>query len=166
MTKKGAQEVGALFRITDWKGKPFAGAYATVTFDCPGMPTITRGGNTTTNGFKVDSVKLEVGKGTVGLEVISEGLVITGSGDFVIKPGGGDIRFSAVQHSTKMKHNAKSLDEMKKKFGLKGSAGINWSVISVGGEISKDSEDNQAHEEAVEYVVDVANNSFDEIKQT
>ncbi|HUR27385.1 MAG TPA: hypothetical protein VM509_04310 [Planctomycetota bacterium] len=162
--KNCAVEVGVQIIVVDWNGKPFEYAKGFATFESPGVPTINATGTLSANGLKIDKVKLRP-TGTVSLMVSTGSRTINGVTDYELKPGKNLMKFKAIQHFKSHKTMAKSVDEVKKKFGFKVNAGIEWKIVKVGGEKTNESEYNEAREEAVEWEIEEGMPTFKEFKQ-
>lgn len=164
LRKTGAQTIDVQFKITDWNGRPFEGARAYVAFESPGVPTIRDHGKVGAASFGIDDIRLRP-EGMVALNVDHGSWSIEGVADYRFKPGATMMKFAAVQHSQKYKTRARSLDEVKKKYGWKGTVGVEFKVLSIGGEASKESEYNQAREEEVEWELEAGLPTFKDFKQ-
>lgn len=92
-------------------------------------------------------------RGTVYLKVHEPmGVVayVEGATDYEVKPGKSVMKFSAVQHSKTVKVRAKTMEEATEKIGVKGSVGLEFEILKVGGEVSKESEYKRGFEHEVE----------------
>ncbi len=162
----GACEIDVQFIITDWNGKSFEYATGYVAFESPGLPTIRKNGKLSANGLSINDIKLRP-IGTVSLTVDpGSAQSIEGSRAYEFKPGQKLMQFKAVQHVKTHKTKAKSLNEATKKFGLKGSVGAEFKVVSVNLERSEDSEYKKAYEDEVEWEIEAGVPTFLKFEQT
>jgi hypothetical protein len=159
-----AQEIDVQFIVMDWNGKNFASADGFATFTSPGVPKVTKGGKVTGNGLDIRGVKLRP-SGTVNLYISRNDVGIEGTTDYEFKPGKDIMKFKAVQHHKTHKTRAKTLSDMTRKLGLKGSLGLEWEVIKVGGEVTDESEYKKGYEDEVEWEIEEGIPTFLEFKQ-
>jgi hypothetical protein len=151
--EKKACEIDVQFKITDWRGKSFEYAMGYVEFEDPGLPM-------SANGLSFDKITLSPG-GMVSLTVDPGAAEsITGTAKYSFKPGEKLIQFEAVQHFKPHKTKAKTLSDATSKFGLKGSVGVEFKVVSVGGEMTKESEYKQGYEDEVEWEIEAGVPTF------
>jgi hypothetical protein len=164
--KSGACEIDVQFLISDWNGKSFEYAEGYVAFEAPGLPTIRKSGKLSASGLSVNDVKLPP-NGTVTLTIyprVAE--AIEGSTSYEFKPGQKLMQFKAVQHVKTHKTKAKTANEATQKFGLKGSVGVEFKFVSVGGEVTRDSEYKNAYEDEVEWEIEAGVPTFKSFTQT
>jgi hypothetical protein len=159
----GAHPIDVQFIVVDWNGKPFTYAEGFATFESPGVPKVTKMGKLSSNGFDINDVRLR-STGTVSL-MIKGSYLIEGTTDYEFKPGKAVMKFKAIQHSQKYKTRAKSMSEATEKSGFKGSVGVEFKVISVGGEVSKESEYKHGYEDEVEWELEGGLPTFKDFKQ-
>jgi hypothetical protein len=158
--EKKACEIDVQFKITDWRGKSFEYAMGYVEFEGTGLPMIRKNAKLSANGLSFDKITLRP-DGMVSLTVDPGAAEsITGTTKYNFKPGQKLIQFEAVQHVKTHKTKAKSLNEATNKFGLKGSVGVEFKVVSVGGEITKESEYKQGYEDEVEWEIEAGVPTF------
>jgi hypothetical protein len=163
----GAQSVDVQFIIVDWNGKPLRNATGLVVFKSPGVPTVARKARLTGGSLDVNDARLR-SSGTVQLHVQPEGNgdAIVGATDYAFKPGAAKvIKFKAVQHAEQLRARAKSIDEVSRKLGVKGSVGADWKVVKIGGEVVGERVDRGALEEEVEWHVKAGLPSFLDFRQ-
>lgn len=153
LQKTGACQIDVQFNIKDWTNKSFESATGYVEFESPGLPTIRKIAKLSASGMSIDNVTLRP-KGMVGLRVDTGSRSIEGSADYEFKPGQDMMRFTAVQHHKTHKTKSKSAFEAVKKFGLKGSLGVEIKVFSAGVEKSSDSEYKEVYESEVEWEIE------------
>ena len=164
--RTGACEIDVQFIITDWNGKSFEYAKGYVTFESPGLPTINKNGALSANGLSINNVKLRP-IGTVSLTVDpGSAQSIEGSTPYEFKPGQNIMQFKAVQLVKTHKTKAKSMNEATNKFGLKGTVGVEFKVVSVGGEVTKESEYKSGYEDEVEWEIESGVPTFKSFTQT
>lgn len=157
--RKEACEIDVQFIIQDWNGKSFEYAKGYVTFEAPGLPKINKIAALSASGLSFDAVRLRP-KGTVTLSVVTGSQSIEGTTGYDFKPGQKLMQFRAAQLVKKQKTKAKTISEVAKKFGLKGSVGVDFKVVSVGGEASKESEYKDGYEHEVEWEVELGFPTF------
>jgi hypothetical protein len=162
--KHGAHEIDVQFIVMDWNGNNFSSAEGFATFESPGTPKVTKKGSVTGNGFTFSGVKLRP-SGSVYLMISRTSGIIEGTTDYEFKPGKDIMKFKAIQHHKTHKTRAKTLDEATQKTGVKGSVGIEFEVIKVGGEVSKESEYKKGYEDEVEWEIETGVPTFVDFKQ-
>jgi Uncharacterized membrane-anchored protein conserved in bacteria len=163
--KSGVCEIDVQFIIQDWNGKSFQYAKGFATFESPGLPTINKNGPLSASGMSLNDVKLRP-NGTVSLFIDTGSQSIEGSRPYEFKPGQKLMQFKAVQHVKTHKTKAKSMNEATKKFGLKGSVGVEFKIVSVGGEVTSESEYKQGYEDEVEWEIEAGVPTFKAFEQT
>lgn len=164
--EKQACEIDVQFKIIDWRGKSFEYATGYVEFEGAGLPMVRKNSKLTANGLSFDKVTLRP-DGMVSLTVDpGANQSITGTTKYNFKPGQKVMQFEAVQHFTTHKTKSRSLNEATKKFGLKGSVGVEFKVVSVTVEGSKESEYKDVYEDEVEWVIEAGIPTFLQFKQT
>jgi hypothetical protein len=166
----GAREVTVHFDVRNWKGKSFRFAEGYVAFEPQGMPSIIKSAELGDSGMVINRVVLAP-HGMVALTVYPAGTTraITGScpDGYALKPGRGNyMQFSAEQNVERHKIKAKSLGDAKKKIGIKGSIGVDFTVFKAGGEITDEYEYSQGYEEEVEWEIEVGVPNFYSFRQT
>jgi len=162
----GACDIDVQFVITDWNGKSFEYATGYVAFESPGLPTIRKNSKLSSNGMSINDVKLRP-VGTVSLTVDpGSAASIEGTTEYSFKPGQKIMQFKAVQHVKTHKTKAKSVKEATNKSGLKGTAGVEFKVVSVGGEVTKESEYKDGYEDEVEWEIEAGVPTFKSFIQT
>jgi hypothetical protein len=161
---KGAQRIDVQIIVVDWNGKPFYGNDVSVRFEAPGVPHVTKGGKLSSNGVSLDNVELRP-SGSVSLMVKTAGGLIEGATDYSFKPGKDLIKFRAVQHSQKYHTSAKSLKEATSKTGIKGNVGVEFKVVTVGGEVSSEDEYKKGSEDAEDWELEAGLPTFKDFKQ-
>lgn len=164
--KNGACEIDVQFLISDWNGKSFEYGTGYVEFESPGLPIIRKNGKLSASGLSVNDIRLRP-SGTVSL-MVDPGAAeaIQGSTTYEFKPGQKLMQFKAMQHVKTRKTKAKSLSEATDKFGLKGSVGVEFKIVSVGGEVSKESEYKRGFEDEVEWEIESGVPTFKSFTQT
>jgi hypothetical protein len=164
--KDKACEIDVQFKINDWNGKSFEYATGFVEFESPGMPVIRKNGKLSASGLTINNVTLRP-KGMVSL-MVDPGAAqsITGSTKYEFKPGQDMMQFVAIQHHKTHKTKAKSMNEATNKSGLKGSVGVEFKVVSVGGEVTKESEYKNGYEDEVEWEIEAGVPTFLKFEQT
>jgi len=64
------------------------------------------------------------------------------------------MKFKPIQHSKTVKVRAKTMEEATEKIGVKGSVGLEFEILKVGGEVSKESGYKRGFEQEVEQEVE------------
>jgi hypothetical protein len=162
--RKGAQRVDVQILVVDWNGKPFYATDAYATFEAPGVPKVSKAGRLSSNGLSLANVELRP-SGTVSLMVKTAWGLIEGATDYNFKAGKDLIKFRAVQHSQKFRTRAKSIKEATNKTGIKGSVGLEFEVVKVGGEVSSEDEYKKGFEDEVEWELEAGLPTFKDFKQ-
>ncbi len=157
----GAKEIDVVFIIEGWNKKPIVGG-ASARFESPGVPPIHKNGGANANGFGIDNVRLRP-EGTVHLSVGAPAIEATT--DYEFKPGKAILKFRAEQQSKKYKISAKKLEEATTKTGVKGTLGLDFKVLTIGGEVARESEVKRGRETAVEWELEAGLPTFKEFKQ-
>jgi hypothetical protein len=163
----GAHPVDVQFIVVDWNGKPLRNATGLVVFKSPGVPTVARKSRLAGSSLDVDGARLRA-SGTVHLHIQPDGnaAAIVGATDYTFEPGRSPVlKFKAVQHSEQYRARAKSIDEVSRKLGFKGSVGADWKVVKVGGEVSGEQVERGAREEEVEWHVKAGLPTFLDFRQ-
>ena len=158
----GMKKIDVQVIVNDWKGEPMGGYEAFVEFKAPGAPVVNlkqeiKGGVVTFNDVSLAP------SGTMRLMAVSKGKPSTLpqgviSYDLPSKP---IMKFRAEQGAVEIKKRAKSAKEATEKAGLKGTAGIEWKIITVGGEKTSETESKDSYEEEVEFVIRAGTAKFD-----
>jgi len=164
----GMQEIGVQIILVDWNGKPISSDYvAFVQFDSPGAKEVNYTADIKGTGVEITKLHLNP-SGTVYLKVrepSSVGAYMEGTTDYEFKPGKPIIKFRAVQHSKTAKIRAKTFHEATEKLGVKGSIGIEFEVVKVGGEVTKESEYKDGYEREVEWEIEYGFPTVKDFKQ-
>jgi hypothetical protein len=166
--RTGMQTVDVQIILVDWNGKPISSDYVAYTkFSSPGARDINPTSKITSNGVDLDDLRLRP-SGTLYLWVRLPSDIATymeGTTDYEIKPGKSVMKFKAVQHSKTVKVKAKTLEEATEKIGVKGSLGLEFEVVKVGGEVTKESEFKRGFEQEVEWEVEYGFPTVKDFKQ-
>jgi|SoiMethySBSTD1v2_1073268.scaffolds.fasta_scaffold502109_2 hypothetical protein len=166
--KVGLHAIDVQIMVVDWNGKPLGGDFAgIVEFRSPGVPLVSVADVLTGNGMDIDDLRLRP-SGTLYFVVRKKMYTdpyIEGTTDYDFKPGTPVMKFRAIQHSQKFKTRAKTLEEMKKKLGFKGTLGLEFKVAKVGGEVTEESEYMRGYEEEVEWEGEAGLPSFKDFKK-
>ncbi len=163
--QNGARPVDVQFIVVDWNGKAFSDGTGYATFESPGVPTVKKVGALSSSGFSINDVRLRP-SGTVSLMVTSgTDITVDGVVPYEFKPGTPIIKFKAIQHSRKHKTRAKSIDDVTRKFGFKGSVGVDFKVLKVGGEVTEEDAYRHAYENEVEWELEGGLPTFKDFKQ-
>ena len=163
--KTGAREVGVQILVDDWRGTPFDFGDGYATFECSNLPKITKQGKLNGNGLRLDDVCLRP-VGTVNLSIKAGSQYIEGNTDFELGRGKDTMIFKAVQAFKTHKTRAKSVSEAANKSGYKGEVGVEFKVVKVGGEVTRESEYKQGYEDEVEWELEGGLPSFLPFTQT
>lgn len=167
LKSNAACEIDVQFMVHDWNKKSFQYGECFAEFESPGMPTIRRNGKLSASGMSINDIKLR-SLGTVSLMVVPGGSMprIEGTSKYEFKPGQKLMQFKGVQMVKKQKVRAKSGYEAIKKFGLKGSVGLDFKVVSGGAELTEDSEYKHAYEDEIEFEIEAGLPTFESFEQT
>jgi hypothetical protein len=162
----GAHPIDVQFIVMDWNGKNFAFAKGWATFTSPSVPKVVKAGPVSPNGFDIRGVKLAP-SGTVNLMIQPGGVgdFIEGTTDYDFKPGQRVMKFKAVQKVKTHKTKSKTIDNVIKKLGLKGTVGAEWNVLKVDGEQSNESDYTKGFEDEVEWVIEQGIPAFEDFKK-
>jgi len=164
---QGMRPLKVQIMVSDWNNSPFKGYTGFVDFRSPGVPTVTVTDELTANGLDIDSVTI-FPTGTMNLRAIKTkdtSITVEGTTAYECKPSQKIMKFTAVQHSRKVKTKAKTISEATKKLDLKGTLGIEFKIFKLGGEIARGTEEKQGSELEVEWEVEHGLGSFKEFKQ-
>ena len=159
--KEGRREVNVQFVIKNFLNEPMHSHKAMIEFKAPGIDDIylskpIKGGVCSFKEIELMPV------GTVRLLAVSTGkssYIPTGVASYKLGTGK-TATFNAKQGVKTVKVKARSLTEMTKKAGLKGSAGVEFKVVKIGGETSIEREQKKAREQSVEWEVLVGTGDF------
>lgn len=166
--KAGMQTMDVQITIVDWNGKPMSSEYvAYVEFTSPGTPTVNPTEDIKSTGVNIDNLRLR-SSGTVYLMVRdprSAAAYCEGTTDYEFKPGKPIMKFKAIQHNKTFKVKARTYQEATEKLGIKGTVGLEFKILKVGGEVSKESEYKQGFEQEVEWEVEAGVPTFKDFKQ-
>lgn len=166
--RAGMQTVDVQIILVDWNGKPVSSDYvAYVRFSSPGARDVNPTSSITNNGVDLDNLRLRP-SGTLYLMVREPASVapyMEGTTDYEVRPGKLVMKFRAIQHSKTAKVRAKTMEEATEKIGVKGSVGLEFKVLKVGGEISKESEYKHGFEREVEWEVEYGFPTVKDFKQ-
>lgn len=163
----GAHAVDVQLIVVDWNGRPLRDARGSVVFKSPGVPTVSQNSKLTGSSIDLNDVRLRP-SGTLHVAVHpdSKAESIVGIADYEFKPGAKAVlKFKAVQHAEQYRVRARTLDEVSRKLGFKGSAGVDWKVVKIGGEVAGEQLDREAFEQEVEWHVKAGLPTFLDFKQ-
>lgn len=162
-----AKPVDVQLIMVDWNGGNFGyGTTAHVAFESPGVPRIAMMGKPSPAGVVgFDDVELR-DSGTMSLMLtLSTGDTIEGVTEYEVKSAKSVMKFKAIQHHTRKKLRAKSIDEVKTKLGYKVNAGVDFKVLKAGGEVTRDNEYRSQWDDEVEWEVELGMPTFKDFKQ-
>ena len=153
--------------VTDWSGKPVGSDfYGYAEFKSPGAKDV----NTTEpfgNGIlQIEKMHLRP-SGSLYLWVrdAMANSYMEGDCDYDFRPGKDIIKFKAVQFSKNGKVRAKTIEEATEKMGIKATVGVEFKVLSIGGEVSKESEYKKGFEQEVEWELEYGFKTLKDFKQ-
>jgi hypothetical protein len=151
--KAGMKAVDVQFLVTRWDGVPLNGYVALVQFKtASGAVTLKKdivGGSAE---FRAVSLPPDGALRFMAASRQERELTIHALVPKYNLPGKGTMKFTARQKAgTPIKVRAKSLKEATEKASLKGTAGVEFKVIKVGGEKASESELKKAYEQEVEF---------------
>jgi hypothetical protein len=161
MAKYGMKKIKVQFLVTNWDDEPMQGFEAFVEFKAPGSPTVTLKQPISGGVVSFNDVSLPP-SGTVRLMAVSThgaALVPQAVTSYDL-PHAAIMKFQAKQNAMELKKAAKSLKEATQKAGVKGTVGVDYKIVKVGGEVSGEVGDRQSFEEDVEFVIKVAKDTF------
>lgn len=166
--RSGMQEVGVQIILVDWNGKPISSDYvAYVQFNSPGAREVNHTASIGSTGVDIDKLHLKP-SGTLYLMVRGPASVqpyMEGTTDYEVRPGKPLMKFRAIQHSKTAKVRAKTFREATEKLGVKGSVGLEFEVLKVGGEVTKESEYKEGYEREVEWEIEYGFPTVKDFKQ-
>jgi hypothetical protein len=152
--KIGMRTIDIQVMALNWEGVPMNGYLGVAEFKSPGTPTV--------------ALKQDIQGGVVSFKGVSlaksgtlrfiaaprspKSLFLQGLIDYTL-PSQSIMKFQATQETFEIRKRAKSSKEATEKAGLKGTAGIDFKIVSVGGEKTSESERKDAYEEEVEFVI-------------
>jgi hypothetical protein len=160
--KSGARETDIQFIVRNFKKQPMSDFRAFVEFKAPGTDKITLAKPIKGGIFGFKGIELAPA-GAVRLMAVSTNkgkIVPTGVTSYKLGKGK-MLTFTALQGFKTIKIKAKTLTEMTKKAGLKGSLGLEFQILKVGGETFSEKEAKTARESEVEWEIQVATADFD-----
>jgi hypothetical protein len=166
--KTGMQEIDVQIMIKDWNGKPMSSDYvAFVQFSSPGASDTNTTVKIGSAGVTIHNIHLRPSGGIYLMvrDPSSANPYCEGDTDYEFKPGKNIIKFQAIQYSRTAKVSAKTTQEASQKLGIKGDVGVEFKVVKVGGEVSKESEYKNGYEEAMEWEVEYGQPTFKDFKQ-
>ncbi len=166
--RAGMQTVDVQIILVDWNGKPVSSDYvAYVHFSSPGARDVNPTTTISSNGIDLDNLRLRP-SGTLYLMVrnpMGVAAYMEGTTDYEVKLGKLVMKFKAIQHSKTVKVRAKTMEEATEKIGVKGSVGLEFEILKVGGEVSKESEYKRGFEQEVEWEVEYGFPTVKDFKQ-
>jgi len=166
--RSGMQTIDVQIILVDWNGKPVSSDYvAYVNFSSPGARDVNPTTKISSNGVDLDDLRLRP-SGTLYLMVrgpMSVEAYMEGTTDYEVRPGKSVMKFKAIQHSKTVKVRAKTMEEATEKIGVKGSVGLEFEILKVGGEVSKESEYKHGFEQEVEWEVEYGFPTVKDFKQ-
>lgn len=166
--KVGLHPMDVQIMISNWRNKPLGSDYAGyVEFRSPGMDVVKTADILSGNGMDIDNLRLRP-SGTLYLMIRrrleNKEVYIDGATKYSFKPGDATMTFNAVQDVKTFKVRAKTIEEVTKKIGVKGSVGLEFKVLKIGGEVTAENEYKTGFEQEVEWEVEAGVNSFKEFK--
>lgn len=141
LKKAGWKQKNVIMTLKDFRGEPLRGHMVYAQFKAPGVAAVTEGGEVKGGSMIWSNVWLKP-EGTVRLlavrlgtpAVVPEGIV------FYKLSARSPLKLEAVQGSKEMTVTAATSEEAATKVGAKGTAGVDFKVFSVGGEVSTEKE--------------------------
>lgn len=170
--KSGLHSVKLQIIVNNWNNKPLGSGYSGyVEFRSPGVDVVRGADVLSGNGLDINDMRLRP-TGTVYLIIRRRGetkdVYCEGTTAYKFEAGKPNtvMIFKFVQNNKVIKLRAKTVDEVTEKLGVKGSVGLEFKVLTVGGEVSKESEYKHGFEQEVEWEVDYGIDSFKFFEQT
>jgi hypothetical protein len=150
-----------------WNGKSMYGCVAKVVLSPVGGNAIQKALSIAGTALNIKDVYLKP-TGSVDLSIYhGSDLSIEGTGTWKdLIAGKSALQFRFTQDSTTAKIKAKTLEEASKKLKTKLSAGIEIKVLTIDGEVAKESEYKEGFEQEVEWELEGGKLKFKEIKAT
>ena len=164
----GLHPIDVQIMIANWRNKPLGSDYAGyVKFSSPGMDPVETADVLSGNGMDIDNLRLRPA-GTLYLVIRRRGetkdVYIDGTTKYAFKPGDATMTFNAVQDVKTYKIRAKTVEEVTNKIGVKGTVGLEFKILKVGGEVTSENEYKTGFEQEVEWEVEAGVSSFKEFK--
>lgn len=150
----GWKQVNVIATIVDFMGEPMRGHRVFAEFKAPGVAPVVEGGDVTGGAMSWSGVWLKP-EGTLRLMAVSTGeAAMAPEGvTFYQLPQKGPLKFKAMQKSTEVTVTAKTVEEAAKKVGAKGSIGVDYKIIKIGGEVSGEEATKKGEELALTWKV-------------
>lgn len=141
LKKAGWKQKNVIVTLKDFRGEPLRGHMVYAQFKAPGVAAVTEGGEVKGGSMIWSNVWLKP-EGTVRLLAVRLGTpAVAPEGiTFYKLSARGPLKLEAVQGSKEMTVTAATSEEAATKVGAKGTAGVDFKVFSVGGEVSTEEE--------------------------
>jgi hypothetical protein len=139
LRRGGWKQANIIVTARDYLGEPLRGHKLLAEFKAPGVADVVQGGDISGGAISWVNVWLKP-EGTVRFFAVRLGrpsIAPEGVTHYRV-PDRGPLRFQLTQRSTEVTVTATSSEEAAVKVGATGSAGIDYKIFKVGGEVSKE----------------------------
>jgi hypothetical protein len=158
----GLTKINVQIIVKDFEGELINGRKMAVKFVAPGTRDVLLNQDTKDGVLNFTHLSLAP-HGTIYIYAFPSGgsaLRVEGAEGYDL-PKSPLVRFLATQKGKEIKQKATSATDVTKKAGLKGNIGIDWKVLTIGGEKSSEEEVKKSYGQEVEWVISVATGRFD-----
>ena len=156
--------------VNNWNNKPFGDNYAGyVEFRSPGVDVVKTADVLTGNGLDINDLRLRP-NGTLYLiirrRMENKDVYVEGTTPYKFDPAKPRtvMIFEGIQNNKVIKLRAKTTEEVSDKLGVKGSVGIEWKVLKINSEVTRETEYKRGFEQEVEWEVEYGIDSFKSFK--
>ncbi len=137
LRRAGWKQADILVSVRDYLGAPLMGHRLFAEFKAPGVAAVTQAGNIEGGAISWGNVWLKPEGIVRFLAVRLERPSIVPEGVIHYRlPDRGSLRFQLAQRSTEVAVTARSSEEAAAKVGATGSAGVDFKIFKIGGEVS------------------------------
>lgn len=166
LIRAGWKKVNIIVVARDFRGEPMKTHKMFAEFKAPGVADQDFANNVNGGSVSWKSQWLQP-NGTVRLMAVSTGRPdILPEGVISYKvPSSGPMTFEVEQSQKEVEITASSEDEAAQKVGAKGSAGIDWEILKIGGEVSTEDSTSTKTGKSIKYKVTLPGSALT-IKQT
>ena len=158
----GWRQVDIIMTIVNFRGEPMTGFHAFAQFRAPGVAMQEENADIEGGSVFWSGVWLKP-DGTLRLAAISMGAATVAPEGVTLYhlPDKGPMEFKAVQKSRQVTVAAKTSQEAASKVGAKGTMGVDFEVVKVGGEVSGEESQTKGTEVSVTWNVILPEAAFD-----
>jgi len=160
--RHGWRKANVIVTVRNFKGEPMLGHKVFASFAAPGVETQHHAADVQGGVVTWSDIWLKP-QGAVTLRAISTGVpseLPSGVATYQL-PSGGSLTIHAVQQSREIEVTATSSQEAATKAGVTGTAGVDFEVVSLGGEVSAEEERRRGRTISTRWKVIVPTASFD-----